>query len=86
MENKNAYEQHELGFNRTQLYKEHTHPHHIRQSAVIAVMEFCKLNQLRLNTKETFALVNKYVLFIETGDTKWAEKVDEYLIKKYEDL
>lgn len=85
MENKKPYENLQLGFDRTQIYKEYTHPHYVRMNAMEAVMKFCHLNQLRLTNKETMALVNKYVKFIETGDTAWAEKVDEYLMKKYEE-
>ena len=85
MENKNQkpYETLQYGFDRTQVYKEYTHPQHIRQSAVIAVMQFCQMNGLKLSTKETLALVNKYILFVETGDTSWAEKVDTYMKDKY---
>jgi hypothetical protein len=85
MENKNQkpYENLQYGFDRTQVYKEYTHPQHIRQSAMIAVMEFCKMNGLKLSTKETLTLVNKYVLFVETGDSSWASKVDEYIKNKY---
>ena len=83
MENKKPYENLQMGFDRTQLYKEFTHPQHIRQSALMSVMDFCKMNQLKLSTKETLALTNKYILFVETGDASWADVVDTYIKKKY---
>jgi hypothetical protein len=87
MENKkNNYQDIQLGFDRTQLYKEYTHPQIVRSTALNAVMDFCKMNGIKLNTKEMIAMVNKYVMFIETGDTSWVKTVDEYIIKKYEDI
>ena len=87
MENKkNNYQDIQLGFDRTQLYKEYTHPQIIRSTALNTVMDFCKMNGIKLNTKETIAMVNKYVNFIETGDTSWVKTVDEYIVKKYEDI
>lgn len=83
MENKKPYEDLQMGYDRTQLYKEFVHPQHVRQSAVIAVMEFCKMNGLKLTTKETLTLINKYVKFVETGDSSWADKVDSYIKEKY---
>lgn len=88
MENKNQkpYENLQFGFDRTQMYKEFIQPQINRSTALTAVMDFCKLNGIRLTTKETLRMVDRYVSFIETGDTSWAKMVDEYLIKKYEDL
>jgi hypothetical protein len=81
-----TYENLQMGFDRTQLFKEYTHPQIIRSTALTTVMDFCKMNGIKLNTKETIAMVNKYVKFIETGDTAWVKTVDEYIIKKYEDI
>lgn len=88
MENKktNNYENVQMGFDRTQLYKEFTHPQIVRSTALNAVMDFCKMNGLKLDVKETLALVNKYVKFIETGDTAWASTVDTYMKEKYSDV
>jgi hypothetical protein len=41
------------------------------------------MNGLKLTTKETLTLINKYVKFVETGDASWADKVDTYIKDKY---
>jgi hypothetical protein len=82
---KKSYEEMSFGFDRTQLYKEYTQPQINRSAALQAVMNFCKVNQLKMTNVEIMALSNKYISFIETGDTSWAKTVDKYLMDKYEE-
>ena len=81
---KQSYEDLQMGFDRTQLYKEYTQPQINRSAALQAVMNFCKFNQIKMSNVEIMALCNKYISFIETGDTSWAKIVDKYLMYKYE--
>jgi hypothetical protein len=83
---KKSYEDLQMGFDRTQLYKEYTQPQINRSAALQAVMNFCKVNQIKLVNVEIMALTKKYVDFIETGDTSWAKAVDKYLMSKYEEI
>ena len=83
---KKSYEDLQMGFDRTQLYKEYTQPQINRSTALQAVMSFCKVNQLKMTNVEVMALCNKYISFIETGDTSWAKTVDKYLMSKYEEI
>lgn len=83
---KQTYENLQMGFDRTQLYKEFTQPQINRSSALQAVMNFCKVNQIKMTNVEIMALCNKYISFIETGDTSWAKTVDKYIMDKYEEI
>lgn len=82
---KKVYEELQYGFDRTQVYKEFTQPQINRSSALQAVMNFGKINQIKMSNVEVIALTKKYLLFIETGDTEWAKTVDKYLMDKYEE-
>lgn len=82
---KKVYEELQYGFDRTQVYKEFTQPQINRSSALQAVMNFGKINQIKMSNVEVMALTKKYLLFIETGDTEWAKTVDKYLMDKYEE-
>jgi hypothetical protein len=79
------YQELQLGFDRTQLYKEFIQPQINRTAALRAVLDFCKINQIRLSTKEMMRMVMRYQQFIETGDRSWAEAVDKYIADKYEE-
>lgn len=83
---KKSYEDLQYGFDRTQVYKEYTQPQINRSAALQAVMNFAKVNQIKLTNVEVIALCNKYVSFIETGDTSWCKVVDKYIIDKYEEI
>ena len=83
---KQSYEDLQMGFDRTQLYKEYTQPQINRSAALQAVMNFCKINQIKMSNVEIVALTKKYLDFIETGDTSWAKIVDKYLMDKYEEI
>lgn len=74
-----------MGFDRTQLFKEHIQPQINRTAALRAVLDFCKMNQIKLTTKELMKLVGRYQQFIETGDKSWVEAVDNYILAKYEE-
>jgi hypothetical protein len=75
----------QLGFDRTQLYKEHIQPQINRTAALRAVLDFCKMNQIKLTTKELIKMTERYIQFIETGDKSWVELVDNYLLAKYDE-
>lgn len=69
-------------FERTQLWKEHTHPIIIRQSALKAAQEFATMNNLQLSLKELIALTNKFQTYFETGDIEWLAATQKYLNNK----
>jgi hypothetical protein len=83
---KKSYQDLQLGFDRTQLYKEYTQPQINRSAALQAAMSFCNLKEIKMTNVEVMALCNKYVSFIETGDTSWAKTVDKYIMDKYEEI
>lgn len=84
-ETKKPYEDLQMGFDRTQLYKEYIQPQINRQSALNNVLSFCKMMQIKLTTEELFLLVDRFQSFIETGDSTWAKKVDNFIKAKYEE-
>lgn len=69
-------------YERTQLWKEYTHPIIIRQSALKAAQEFASMNQLKLSLKELTALSNKFELYFNTGDITWVGAVEKYFKTK----
>jgi hypothetical protein len=75
----------QMGFDRTQMFKEHIQPQINRTAALRAVLDFCKMNQIKLTTKELMKMVGRYQQFIETGDKSWVEAVDNYILAKYEE-
>lgn len=83
METKKDYKICQLGFDRTQLWKEHSHEQMVRMSALTEATNWVKVNRMTVTQKELFALVTKYQNFIETGDTSWVKTVDGYFEKKY---
>jgi hypothetical protein len=80
---KKSYEDLQLGFDRTQLYKEYTQPQINRSAALQAAMSFCNLKEIKMTNVEIMRLSQRYVEFIETGDTSWAKIVDEHITKNY---
>ena len=82
---KKPYEDLQMGYDRTQVYKEFIQPQINRTSALRAVLDFCKMNQIKLTTKELIKLTERYIQFIETGDKSWVELVDNYIHAKYEE-
>ena len=84
MANNKPYENLQMGFDRTQLFKEFTQPQINRSSALNATMDWCKVNQCKLSLSEIIALSNNFVKYIEEGKTDWMKKTEEYLKKKQE--
>ena len=82
---KKPYEELQMGFDRTQIYKEYIQPQINRTSALNNVMSFCKMMNVKLTTEELFLLVERFEKFIETGDSTWAKKVDSFIKAKYEE-
>jgi hypothetical protein len=80
------YQELPLGFDRTQLYKEQVQYQITRSAAMAAVLDFATLNGIKMTLAEMMALVEKYILFIETGDKSWIKKVDEYFKERNEKL
>lgn len=69
-------------FERTQLWKEYSHPIILRQSAVKAATEFCSMNNMQPSIKELLALTKHFLNYFETGDESWISKTDAYLSAK----
>jgi hypothetical protein len=76
------YETMAMGFDRTQLFKEWVQPQINRSSALSTTMTIIESNGLKLTNKEILALCEKYILYLETGDTTWADSVDNYMKTK----
>jgi hypothetical protein len=77
------YETMAMGFDRTQLFKEWVQPQINRSSALSTTMTIIESNDLKLTNKEILALCEKYILYLETGDTTWADTVDDYINKNH---
>ena len=69
-------------FERTQLWKEYTHPVIIRQSAVKAAQEFASMNELKLSLKELMALSKRFEEYFNTGNTEWVAAVEKHFKTK----
>jgi hypothetical protein len=82
---KKPYEELNHGFERTQIYKEFIQPQINRTSALNNVMSFVKMMKINPTTEELFLLVERFQMFIETGDKQWVTKVDTWLKDKYEE-
>ena len=82
MANQNNYQEHELGFNRTQLFKEWNQPQINRSTALKITVEYCTLNDIQLGVKETMQMTKRFMDYLETGNTDWMDKMDSYLEKK----
>ena len=84
--NKQEYENLQMGFDRTQLFKEFSQPQITRSTALQVTLNWCKVNQYKLELPEIMALTNKFVQYIETGDTSWMKKTEKYLQEKMQDM
>jgi hypothetical protein len=82
---KKPYEDLQMGYDRTQVYKEFIQPQINRTSALNNVMSFVKMMKINPTTEELFLLVERLQMFIETGDKQWVTKVDTWLKDKYEE-
>jgi hypothetical protein len=72
-----------MGFDRTQLFKEWVQPQINRSSALSTTTTIIQSYGLKLTNKEILALCEKYILYLETGDTTWADTVDDYINKNH---
>jgi hypothetical protein len=72
----------DLGYDRTQLFKEWVQPQINRSSALSTTMTILESNGLKLTNKEILALCEKYISYLETGDISWADTVDNYMKAK----
>ena len=50
-----------------------------RQSSLKAAQLFCSENDLKLSTSDLFLLVERFYSFIETGDSSFSKRFDEYI-------
>ncbi len=79
MANQNNYQEHELGFNRTQLFKEWTQPQINRSTALRSTIEYCTLHGIKLDIKLTMLMTKRFMEYLETGDTSWMDKMESFL-------
>lgn len=83
---KKPYEDLQMGYDRTQIYKEFIQPQINRQSALNNVMSFVKMMKITPTTEELFLLVERFESFIETGNKDWVNKVDMYVERKHKEM
>jgi hypothetical protein len=76
------YDEYQLGFDRTQLYKEYEAPMIRRQSALNAAQSFFSNNNITYSAMDLRALYMRFLKMIETGDTDFFEGLDKWLENK----
>jgi hypothetical protein len=76
------YTEYGLGFERTQLFKEHESPMIRRQSALNAAQAFYGNNDIQYSATELKALYNRFLNLIENGDDSFFDKLDKHLQTK----
>lgn len=72
------YEKKPLGFDRTQLFKEHTQPIIDRQSALKAAMNLMTAHNLQWSMTDVMLVTQRILSWMETGDDSWVKKMDTY--------
>lgn len=72
-----------LGYDRTQLWKEHEGPMIRRQSAMSFAQKFYEQRGINASAKDLKLLYNRFLEMIETGDDSFLDRIDNYLIKIY---
>jgi hypothetical protein len=82
MKTNNNYENEKLGFDRTQLFKEHVQPQITRSSALNATIDWCKINKYPLSLLEVISLSKHFVSYIEEGKTDWMSITEEKIKKR----
>ena len=75
---KKPYEQKQLGFDRTQLFKEYTQPIIDRQSALKAAMTLMSSHNLQWSMSDIMLVTKRIQNWMETGDDSWVKKMDQY--------
>jgi len=81
-ENQKNYQDYQLGFDRTQMYKEWIQPQINRSTALRSTLEYCITNNIELSVKETFQMCKRFEQYLETGDTSWMDKMELFLENK----
>jgi len=76
------YQDHQLGFDRTQLFKEYVQPQINRSSALRTTIEFCTLHGIQLNVKETMLMTQRFMEYLETGNKSWEDKMEKFVEDK----
>jgi hypothetical protein len=76
------YDEYQLGFDRTQLYKEYEGPMIRRQSALNAAQSFFSNNNITYSAMDLRALYMRFLKMIENGDTDFFEGLDKWLENK----
>lgn len=76
------YDEYQLGFDRTQLWKEHEAPMIRRQSALNAAQSFFSNNNITYSAMDLKALYMRFLKMIENGDTDFFEGLDKWLESK----
>ena len=80
-QNKN-YDDYQLGFDRTQLWKEYEAPMIRRQTALNAAQSFFVNNDIKYSATDLKALYMRFLKMIENGDTNFFEGLDKWLEEK----
>jgi hypothetical protein len=78
----NGYETTKLGFDRTQLLKEHERPMFRRMTALNAAQSFYSNNNLEYTPLELKALYNRFLTLITDGDDNFFDNLHKHLEKK----
>lgn len=73
------YDEYQLGFDRTQLWKEHEGPMIRRQSALNAAQSFYSNNNIEYSAMDLKALYKRFLNLIENGDDRFFEGLDKWL-------
>ena len=76
------YDEYQLGFDRTQLWKEYESPIIRRQSALANAQSFFSNNNLEYTPMELKALYKNFLNLIENGDDSFFQRLQEHLDKK----
>jgi hypothetical protein len=78
----NGYDKMKLGFDRTQLWKEHESPMIRRMTALNAAQSFYANNNLEYTPIELKALYNRFLTLITDGDEDFFDNLHNHLEKK----
>jgi len=76
------YDDYQLGFDRTQLWKEYEAPMIRRQTALNAAQSFFANNDIKYSAIELKTLYVRFLNMIENGDTNFFEELDKHIKKK----
>jgi hypothetical protein len=76
------YDDYQLGFDRTQLWKEYESPMIRRQTALNAAQSFFANNNIKYSAIDLKTLYIRFLNMIENGDTNFFEALDAHLEKK----